>query len=191
MPSYSLGGALHLYCQLGTLEPKDTISVCPEASYLSWVVKELVRVDRLDRWPAGRAVGNVSSCVLIADLLEEVPSDPARLPDLLHWACQPRLPALLSPLNLTSPSHEGPGRLLHGCSFSATPPLTSLYLASCHLGLSVCLIQLSAAKAQNSVRQFSVTECSASFQAPVGSVVIPWGKPNKFTPSSAGVWRQL
>lgn len=130
MPPYSLDGALCLYCQLGTPEPKDTISVCPEAPSLSRVVKELIRVDRLDRWPAGRAVGNVSSCLLIADLaanlLEEVPSAPARLPDLLCGACQPRLPALLSPLNLTSPSHEGPGRLLHGYSFSATLPLTSL-----------------------------------------------------------------
>lgn len=37
---------------------------------LSWEVRELVRVDRLDRldrWPAGRFAGNASSCLLTVD----------------------------------------------------------------------------------------------------------------------------
>lgn len=71
---------------------------------LSWEVRELVRVDRLDRldrWPAGRFAGNASSCLLTVDF----GSKPDRggvfcssycLPDLLRWACQSSLCLLCS-----------------------------------------------------------------------------------------------
>lgn len=92
--------------------------------------------------PAGRAVGNASSCLVIVDF----GSKPVRwgallfcccLTDLLHWACQSSLCLLWLYPESDIPKSWGPWPAVPWLFLLHLSPLTCLCLASCYSGLFV------------------------------------------------------